>query len=440
MVDARTKITTQLLSDEGYSIIVTNEEGEDEEAFYTHRDFEKKFFSKKTNKIFCKTFIENALRDPLSEEIGKSLIFCVSQKHASKITEILNEYAHEAFPGKYNSDFAIQVTSSIPDSQQFTINFTNNNLNGKTKFLDTYHSSKTRVCVTVGMMTTGYDCQDILNLCLLRPIFSPTDFVQIKGRGTRTYTFTYKQKNSFGQMEKTKVKKGTFKILDYFANFEYFEEKYDYDQVLKLPKIGTGSGEGGGGFDLDPYTSHILDPIKTYKTTEIGFEGMRVDRELFGHFAQTVKEDDFVVKKIGEGDFKSAEDYIREEIFEKPEEYYNLEKLRKAVQVDRRLTLREILEKIFDLIPRFKSRDELLNDEFDKFVSVHKPDAEYILSLRNFLKAYITDNEIRNIIESEEFARLATHPIKDDFRSLTNEWRKVIPEYVKDYVALNTYM
>ena len=193
VVDARTNITTQLLSDEGYSVIVTNIEGEDEEAFYTHRDFEKKFFSMKTNKIFCKTFIENALRDPLSGEIGKSLIFCVSQKHASKITAILNEYAHEMFPGKYNSDFAVQVTSSIPDSQQFTINFANNNLNGKTKFLDTYNSSRTRVCVTVGMMTTGYDCQDVLNLCLLRPIFSPTDFVQIKGRGTRSYTFSYKK-------------------------------------------------------------------------------------------------------------------------------------------------------------------------------------------------------------------------------------------------------
>jgi type I restriction enzyme, R subunit len=440
VVDARTNITTQLLSDEGYSVIVINEEGEEEEAFYTQKDFEKKFFSRKTNQIFCKIFIENALRDPLSTEIGKSLIFCVSQKHASKITAILNEYAHEVFPGKYNSDFAVQVTSSIPGSQQFTINFTNNNLNGKTKFLDTYASSKTRVCVTVGMMTTGYDCQDILNLCLLRPIFSPTDFVQIKGRGTRSYTFTYKKKNSLGQMEETKIQKEKFKILDYFANFEYFEEKYDYDQILKLPKIGKGPGVGGNGIDIDPFTSHILDPIKTFQTTEIGVEGMRVDRELFGHFAQTVKEDDFVVKKIEERDFESAEDYIKEKIFDKPEEYYNLEKLRKAVQVDRRLTLREILEKIFDLIPRFKSRDELLNDEFDKFVSVHKPDAEHILSLKNYLKAYITDNEIRNIIESEEFARLATHPIKDDFRSLTNDWRQIIPEYVKDYVPLNTYM
>ncbi|TES93521.1 MAG: restriction endonuclease subunit R, partial [Desulfobacteraceae bacterium] len=121
--------------------------------------------------------------------------------HASKITELMNESAHQAFPDMYNSDFAVQITSNITDAQQFTINFANNNLNGKTKFLDTYNSSKTRVCITVGMMTTGYDCQDVLNLCLLRPIFSPTDFVQIKGRGTRTYSFNYKQRNELGELE-----------------------------------------------------------------------------------------------------------------------------------------------------------------------------------------------------------------------------------------------
>ena len=53
---------------------------------------------------------------------------------------------------------------------------------------------------------------------------------------------------------------------------------------------------------------------------------------------------------------------MNREVFDKPEEYYTLDKLRKAAAVDRRLTLREILEKIFGLIPRFKSKDELLHD------------------------------------------------------------------------------
>ena len=82
------------------------------------------------------------------------------------------------FPNKYQSDFAVQVTSQITDAQQFTSNFTNNNLLGTANFLETYRTSKARVCVTVGMMTTGYDCPDLLDLGLFRPIFSPTDFIQ----------------------------------------------------------------------------------------------------------------------------------------------------------------------------------------------------------------------------------------------------------------------
>ena len=152
------------------------------------RSFEKRFFSEATNQLFCKTFLENALRDPISGEIGKSIIFAVSQGHAAKLAQILNEMADRMFPGKYQSDFAVQVTSQVASAQQHTINFTNNNLLGSANFIPTYKTSKARVCVTVGMMTTGYDCPDILNLGLFRPIFSPTDFIQIKGAAPGSMT------------------------------------------------------------------------------------------------------------------------------------------------------------------------------------------------------------------------------------------------------------
>jgi type I restriction enzyme R subunit len=170
VLDARTEITTQLLSDEGYAVALATEEGEETETFVS-RDFEKKFFSEKTNSVFCQTFLDNALRDPITNEIGKTIIFAVSQNHARKLTEILNEFADQLFPNKYNSDFTVQVTSQVGEAQQMTINFTNNNLSGKTTWLEAYKSCKTRVCVTVGMMTTGYDCPDLLNICMMRPIF-----------------------------------------------------------------------------------------------------------------------------------------------------------------------------------------------------------------------------------------------------------------------------
>ena len=90
------KLQHNLLSDEGYAVVVPTEEGEETETFVS-RDFEKKFFSEKTNSVFCQTFLENALRDPITNEIGKTIIFAVSQNHARKLTEMLNEFAEATF-------------------------------------------------------------------------------------------------------------------------------------------------------------------------------------------------------------------------------------------------------------------------------------------------------------------------------------------------------
>lgn len=437
VADARTEITTELLSERGYSLLVKNEEGIEEEQTFFQRDFERKFFSEKTNQMFCKIFLENSLKDPISGEIGKSIVFCVSQNHASKITQILNQFADKLWPGKYNSDFAVQVTSSIPDSQQMTVNFSNNNLNGHTKFLEGYKSSKTRVCVTVGMMTTGYDCQDILNLCMMRPIFSPTDFIQMKGRGTRKFTFEYT--DEYG--EKHKQEKDKFKLFDFFANCEYFEEKYNYDEILKLPRKAGRGGEGGEPVKIDEIKIFRPDPLKTLTETAVGVHGMKIDRKLFEKFEETIKNDPIVKEKYREGDIEAVEEHIRDNILDKPEEFFNLEKLRKSIKADRRITLREFVEKIFGRIDRFKTKDELLEEEYEKFVSIYKPDPKYAPYIKNFLKAYITDSEIRDIVESKDYARFHTNPkvTFEEFKAL-NGYREKVPEYVKDYVPINKFM
>lgn len=393
VLDARTEITTQLLSDQGYVVAIETEEGVDNETFVS-RDFEKKFFSEKTNSVFCQTFLENALRDPITNEIGKTIFFAVSQNHARKLTEILNEFAEQLYPGKYNSDFAVQVTSQVGDAQQMTINFTNNNLSGKTTWLEGYKSCKTRVCVTVGMMTTGYDCPDLLNICMMRPIFSPADFVQIKGRGTRKNTFEFTYKNELGEEETQRHEKEIFKLFDFFANCEYFEEKFDYDEKLKLPKPKKGKGEGGGGgVDLDKYTSYKPDPLLTVQEERIGLDGMRIDRELFRKFEDRIKMDDIIKKNVELGNWEHVITHIQQEIFDKPEEYFNMEKLRKAAKIDRKVSIREFVEKIFGIIPRFKSKDELLEEEFDKFISIYPPEEDVNESLEILFQSLCSGSE-----------------------------------------------
>lgn len=438
--DARTEITTQLLSDKGYSVMTTDEDGKEETETYSQRDFERSFFSDKTNRIFCKTILENALRDPVTNEIGKTLVFCVSQNHASKIAQILNEYADQMFPNKYQSDFALQVTSLVTDAKQFTINFTNNNLNGAGNFNPLYKTCKTRICVTVGMMTTGYDCPDLLNVCLMRPIFSPTDFIQIKGRGTRKHNFTEEllDKELATQIEFPEKK--NFKLFDFFANCEYFETEFNYDEILKLPPKSEGGGGGGTGpTPYDTYDSTINDPLQQFKEQEVGMQGMKIDRMYFDRFEETIKEDAAVQKMIEKRDLEAIEKYILQNIFEKPEDFYNLNKLQTAAKVDRKLTLREIIEKMFGFIPYFKSKDELLEDEFEKFDSRFLPDEKIFDYAKNYFKSYITDESFRQIIENKQFGLLNHNANGEVFFKLTPEMRSLIPQYIKENISLNNY-
>ena len=443
VADARTEITTELLSEKGYSVLMENEDGEEEKKTFFGKDFERKLISEETNISVCKTFLDNALKDPLTKEVGKSICFCVSQNHASKITQILNDLAHKYYPGKYNSDFAVQVTSNIDDSQQMTINFANNRLNGSTRFLDGYNSSKTRVCVTVGMMTTGYDCQDILNLCLMRPVFSPTDFIQMKGRGTRKYVFSHKEPDGMGGIEEVKKDKERFKLFDFFANCEYFEEKYPYDEVISLPPTTPGT-TGPGPFpppNPKEYENVKPDPLVGIAETPIGYEGMRIDRKFFEKFEEIISADEHIKNKIYEGKYEEAEAYIKDKVFDKPNDYFNLEKLRKSIKLDRRLSLREILEKIFGKIKKFKTKDELLEEEVQKFISIYHPQPEFVSIIGHFMKAYILDKEIQQIMDSGEFSSLATNPRfnMQDLHELDG-WMDPVIEYVKDYVPLNAFV
>ncbi len=448
VVDARSEVTTKLLSEDGFVVEYNDSEGDDQQETYKQREFEKRFFSPATNQLFCKTLLENALRDPISGEIGKTIVFAVSQNHAAKLAQIFNEMADRMFPGKYQSDFAVQVTSHISDAQQFTNNFTNesNNLLGSCNFIPAYKTSKARICVTVGMMTTGYDCTDLLNIGLFRPIFSPTDFIQIKGRGTRKHNFSEQFTDNKLKEDYKHLKKTAFKLFDFFANCEYFEEEFNYDEVLELPKPKAANPDGdddrrvvvtGGTYE------HLgEDILATIKVETIGGEGMRIDRMFYQRFEESVRANEFIAQNIEAGQWDRVIDYVNKEVFDKPEEFYSLEKLRKAAAVDRRLTLREILEKIFGLIPGYKTKDELLEEEFAKFVADAKPEeAEAIPAMKTFFKAYASSDHVRHIIESGELTDLATNPVFStrDYKAVPTKYRSAIPDYIKDYVPLNQF-
>ncbi len=213
-----------------------------------------------------------------------------------------------------------------------------------------------------------------------------------------------------------------------FANCEYFEEKFNYDEVLKLPKLtGDKKGEGGTTYTPDEdYDSTKDDPLKTIKVSDVGAEGMKIDRMYFSRFEEKVKEDATIQKLMEKEDYDGIAAYITQQIFDKPEEYFNLEKLRRAAKVDRRITMREIIEKAFGIIPYFKIKEELLEDEFDKFDSRYLPDEKHFNEVKNYFKSYISDSDFREIIENKQYALLNTNPNGEVFRKLSPELRALI--------------
>lgn len=90
---------------------------------------------------------------------------------------------------------------------------------------------------------------------------------------------------------------------------------------------------------------------------------------------------------------------------------------------------------------RFKSKDELLEEEIQKFISIYHPQAPFAHIIGQFMKAYILDVQIRRIMESGEFSELATNP-RFNMRDLKelDGWRDPVIEYVKDYVSLNAFL
>ena len=445
VIDVQTGLSAHMMREEGLIFKGVDAEGKDvEEQTFFKKDFEKKFKSVETNLSFCRAFMQDALRDPYTNEIGKTLIFCVSQKHAERITEILNNIADEQFKGKYQSDFAIQVTSNIdkPDPQQMTIQFTdrNNNLRGHSSESDYYKTSKARVCVTVGMMTTGYDCKDLLNICLFRPIFSPTEFVQMKGRGTRLFDFKECWIDKEQIPKTVDSMKTSFKLFDYFKNYQYFEEEFNYDEVLKLPAEGKG-GDGRLKAKIEEVFNKNIDPIQSTEEINIPQAGMRIDRDLYKSFRADIFKDkksyDILHQMVEQQNFTDAEKYLKEKYFSKS---YSLDKLREALGLDVNISIKELLLYLFDFTKKIKNKDEILEEEFEKLDDKFKPDEDSFYATKQVFEAYITDKSFREIIDSGKFNELHVHPSGNYFIKLPEELRSKIPAYIKKNIDLERFI
>ncbi|MHC2367416.1 type I restriction enzyme R subunit [Bradyrhizobium diazoefficiens] len=314
--DVRSDITTKALAESGWAVVV-NEQDEN----FKIQDLERKIFTPSRNRVMCEAFLKEAQKDPTGT-IGKSIVFAVNQKHATNLTKLFNEIQ----PG-----LAVTITSRIPEASSIA-----------KEFRDGKRSEQ--IAVSVDMLSTGYNCRDVLNIGLMRPIFSPTEYIQIKGRGTRLYTF---------KIGHTEYEKKNFFLLDFCAVAEYFEEKYDYSIPLKVPRerkepkskvtgaARTAGDDAAGGPEdttsAPPSSREIpmwegTDTIASREVIEVGPNGEKVDVMTFrGSFEREMKEfvehDPEMKAAVADEDDDAVETIMNERFYHKPEMFYSPDKL-----------------------------------------------------------------------------------------------------------------
>lgn len=320
--DIRSDITTKALEEHGWAITV------DEQAeSFKIQDLERKIFTPERNRVMCESFLQHAQRDPAGK-LGRSILFAVNQTHATNLTKILNEI---------EPNLAVTITSRIQDASTIAKDFRD----GK---------RPERVAVSVDMLSTGYNCRDLLNVVLMRPIFSPTEYIQIKGRGTRLFTF---------RIGHTEYDKKFFHLLDFCGVAEYFEEQYDYSIPLKVPVERKKKTPDDTRRHLqDERGEYIADPGKTDDLKEpeqpvakpdipvwegrdtvvseevrlVGPNGEKVDVMTFrGSFERDVAEfaqrDPDMREAVTTEDDEAVNTLMNERFYHRPEMFYSPDKL-----------------------------------------------------------------------------------------------------------------
>jgi type I restriction enzyme, R subunit len=330
------------------------------------------------------------------------------------------------------------VTSSVENSQRMTMDFRNNSLNGQSKINENYRTSKTRVCVTVGMMTTGYDCTDLLNLCLMRPVYSPSEFIQMKGRGTRKNNFKFHWISRNEMPEHIDSVKEDFNLFDFFGNYEFFEKEFDYDEKLELPKKPSFTDNPNPPIDITEVINYNDDPLKFIEEISIGDEGMKIDRNLYRSFQAVITEDSTVRNFVNNMEFEKAENYLKENILDKPKEFFTIEKLRKSLELDRKLSVSELLLYAYGHLDRIKNKNECLEEEFEKFDNEFNLPPDKFNSVKEVFESYALDSQYRKIIDEKKLVELNVHypGAGEVYKNIPSELRDKIPQFIREKVNL----
>jgi len=125
----------------------------------------KNFIDKKTNELIVTEFMNRCYRDEAGRPC-KTIFFCVNVKHAQALKKVFDEL----YP-KFSSEDVDVIVSSY-----------DRYMDAVDRFLK---DSSPRIALSVGVLDTGIDIPEAMNLVFVTPVFSHIRFWQMLGRGTR---------------------------------------------------------------------------------------------------------------------------------------------------------------------------------------------------------------------------------------------------------------
>lgn len=287
-----------------------------------------KFNKEVVTEEFNTTVLEEIAKDIDPNAPGKTLIFAVDDAHADMVTRILQEiYSKQGV----SSEAILKITGSIENGNQKRINEVIRKFKN-----DTFPS----IVVTVDLLTTGIDVEEIVNLVFLRRIKSRILFEQMLGRATRLcddigkdHFEIYDAVGVYNALEPvTNMKplvvsnKTTFDdIIDGFDSLETESQKENQVDILiaKMRRNKNGMSdenrekfELSTGFDPDEFIAQLKK--SNAKQAE---ELIRKNREAFKFVKRMPRErgkvisdrpDELIKHSRGYGDATKPEDYLKE--------------------------------------------------------------------------------------------------------------------------------
>lgn len=160
-------------------------------------ELEKKVTNDETTRLLVTEFFDACIKQPDSNLPGKSIIFAISHQHAKRLWEAFNNL-YPQFPG-----LAEIVDSHMERPDLILRRF-------KTE-------SMPRIAISVDMLDTGVDVPTIVNLGLMKPVFSRIKFWQMMGRGTRPVG------PEVARPWCPAGSKDRYRVLDFWENLERFQ-------------------------------------------------------------------------------------------------------------------------------------------------------------------------------------------------------------------------